>query len=90
MLQISLRVLLFQTMVLPVMSYGCEIWSLPYLKKGDPLGNPLEQVQNLSLRQVGGSWLRKTVSRQLLHTEFGCLPVSVTWLKMASGFWNIK
>ena len=86
--QIGLRVLLFKTMVLPVMSYGCEIWSLPYLKKGDPLGNPLQQVQSLFLRQVGGSWLRKTVSRKLLHIEFGCLPVSFTWLKMASGFWN--
>ena len=29
--QIALRVLLFKSMVIPVMSYGCEIWSLPFL-----------------------------------------------------------
>jgi hypothetical protein len=27
---IGIRVMLFKAMVLPVMSYGCEIWSLPF------------------------------------------------------------
>jgi hypothetical protein len=52
--QISIRVLLFKTMVLPIMSYGCEIWSLPYLKVGDPFENPLQKVQNLFLIQAVG------------------------------------
>ena len=86
--QIALRVLLFKSMVIPVMSYGCEIWSLPFLTSNLPLGNPLQKVQNMFLRQVSGTWLRKSVSQRLLHEELGCMPVSFTWVKMACGFWN--
>ena len=86
--QIALRVLLFKSMVIPVMSYGCEIWSLPFLTSNLPLGNPLQKVQNMFLRQVSGTWLRKSVSQRLLHEELGCMLVSFTWVKMACGFWN--
>ena len=86
--QIALRVLLFKSMVIPVMSYGCEIWSLPFLTSNLPLGNPLQKVQNMFLRQVSGTWLRKSVSQRLLHEELGCMPISFTWVKMACGFWN--
>ena len=61
--QIALRVLLFKSMVIPVMSYGCEIWSLPFLTSNLPLSNPLQKVQNMFLRQVSGTWLRKSVSQ---------------------------
>ena len=86
--QIGLKVALFKALVLPVMSYGCEIWSLPFLTSKLPFANPLQKVQSMFLRQVGGSWLRKSISQKLLHVELGCMPVSFTWVKMACGFWN--
>ena len=54
--QISLRVMLFKALVLPVMSYGSDIWSLPFLTSKLPFANPVQKVQHMfSLRQVGGS-----------------------------------
>jgi hypothetical protein len=63
--QISLKVMLFKTMVLPVMSYGCEIWSLPFLRAHEPFANPFQKLQNMFLRQIGGTWMKKTVSQKL-------------------------
>jgi hypothetical protein len=86
--QIGIRFMLFRAMVLPVMSYGREIWSLQFLKAHAPFGNPLQKVQIMFLRQISGNWLRKSVSQKLLHVELGCMPVSFTWVKMVCGFWN--
>jgi hypothetical protein len=86
--QISLKVMLFKTIVLPVMSYGCEIWSLPFLRAHEPFANPVQKLQNVFLRQIGGAWMKKTVSQKLLHVKLGCMPVSFTWVKMACGSWN--
>jgi hypothetical protein len=79
--QIGIRGMLFKAMVLPVISYGCEIWSLPFLKLHVSFGNPLQKVQNMFLRQIAGNWLRKSVSQKLLHVELGCMPVSLRGLR---------
>jgi len=48
--QISLLIMSFKAMVLPVMSYGCEIRSLPFLTSKLLLANPFEEIQNMFLR----------------------------------------
>ena len=73
---VGIRVHMFNTLVMPIMLYGCEIWATRFLKPQKPLDNPLQSVQTMFARQVGGEWLRKQVSPKLLLPELGCDPVA--------------
>jgi hypothetical protein len=45
---IGLRVQLFDTIVVPVLQYGCEVWSTQLLQNpAQPAANSVQQVQNL-------------------------------------------
>ena len=50
------------------------------------LGNELQKVQSLFLRQLGG--LRASVPRAVLLHEFGCKPLSRAWLRASVNYWN--
>jgi hypothetical protein len=64
---VGLRVQLFDAIVMPVLQYGCEVWSTQLLHDpAKPAVNSVQQVKNLFLRQVTGNWVRKSVSTQLL------------------------
>jgi hypothetical protein len=86
---IGMRVRLFGSLVMPVMQYGCEVWSTAFVcDPKQPLANPMQAVQTQFLRQVAGEWLRKSTSTKLLLAEFGCRPVSWQWCKLLCRYWN--
>jgi hypothetical protein len=86
---IKLKVQLFDSIVMPVLQYGCEIWGTQSLQNPTkPTANNVQQVQNLFLRQVTGNWVRRSVSTQLLCAEYGCRPVAWRWCKLVCRYWN--
>jgi hypothetical protein len=91
MASIEVQVQLFDALVAPVLGFCAEVWA-PTLLRGasEPvkcLENPLQRVQSLFMRQLGGG-LRKSTSRQLMFREFGCQPLVRAWLQAALGLWN--
>ena len=88
---LEVQVQLFDALVSPVLGFCAEVW-VPTLLRGvrQPLGcldNPLQRVQTLFMRRLGGG-LRKSTSRQLMLREFGCRPLVRGWLAGAVGLWN--
>jgi hypothetical protein len=82
---------LFDSLVLPVLGFCAEVWA-PTLLRGaqhpdDFSINPLQRVQNLFMRRLGGG-LRKSTSRHFMLREFGCRPLVRGWLQAAVGLWN--
>lgn len=82
--------MLFDYLVKPVLSYGCQIWgpymAVKYLK--DPLNrkNAPERVHTDFLRQVSG--MPKFVHKASLYKEMGREPLMVQWLVLAARLWN--
>ena len=62
-------------------------WTHTIRQPDDCLNNPLQRVQNLFLRRLGGG-LRKSTSRHLMLREFGCRPLVRGWLQADVGLWN--
>ena len=86
---IGLRVQLFNSIVMPVLQYGCEVWSTPFLRDpSNPVSSHIQRVQSQFLRQVAGGWVRKSTPVRLLCAEFGCRPVSWQWCKLLCRYWN--
>jgi hypothetical protein len=88
---LEVQVQLFDSLVSPVLGFCAEVWA-PTLLRGaerpnDCLDNPLQRVQNLFMRRLGGG-LRKSTSRHLMLREFGCRPLVRGWLQAAVGLWN--
>ena len=88
---------LFSALVLPVVSYGCEIWGplilAPRGRAGSQRGlahtlqhNPLQAVQSDFLRDLVG--VRKGVPAPILLSEAGTDALGVHWLKRAAGMWE--
>lgn len=86
---ILLRVELFKTVVMPVMLYGAEIWSgafcHPHKRFED---HPLQRVQSMFLRQVGGCWLRTSTAVRVLLAEYGCMPVAYSCTQALLRYWD--
>jgi hypothetical protein len=87
---ISTKLSMFSSLVLPIMEYCGEVWgpSLLRLAKGlDKVWeNPLQKVQNMFLRELGH--LRKTVSTTILHREMCKEPVAKGWLRATLHLWD--
>jgi hypothetical protein len=88
---LEVQVQLFDSLVSPVLGFCAEVWA-PTLLRGaqqphDCLNNPLQRVQTLFMRRLGGG-LRKSTSRHLMLREFGCRPLVRGWLQAAVGLWN--
>jgi len=82
---------LFDALVSPVLGFCAEVWG-PTLLRGasSPLAcldNPLQKVQTLFMRRMGGG-LRRSTPRQLMLREFGCRPLVRGWLASMVGLWN--
>lgn len=85
---LSMQGHLFDTLVKPVMNYGCEVWAAEQLSsdkaiKGD---GPAELLHFAFLRQSFG--VRKSTARAIMLTEAGCGFMNQAWIKQCLNFFN--
>ena len=89
---VKMQTSLFGTLVLPVVSYGCEIWGAYHTSK---IGTarmhwggkgPAECIQLNFLRQCLGVPTSAPVAA-MMH-ETGCSPIMHHWVARMIGFWN--
>jgi hypothetical protein len=79
---------LFDTLVLPVLSYGCEVWS-PSLITGynfDMCKGKTELLHRSFLRQILG--VNKSTPIAIMLHELNRRPVMATWLVAVARCWN--
>jgi hypothetical protein len=85
-----LKTHMFDTLVKPVLSYGCEVWGPDALQHislaAGMLDNSLQEVQTLFMRQLGK--FRKSTNRQVMLKELCWVPLSLHWCKMIVCYWN--
>lgn len=82
---------LFDTLVKPVLSFGCEVWApdwvAPLCTKGDFCTGLAEtQVHFPFMRQSMG--VRKSTSTAVMMEELHRDPLAFHWLRMAVQLWN--
>jgi len=76
---------MFDALVVPVLSYGMEIWAPSMLCKS-AMTSPCERVQLAHLRRVMG--LRKSTASRILLAEAGRLPLACSWIRRMTRFYN--
>jgi hypothetical protein len=76
---------LFDILVKPVLSYGCEIWGVDLLTQADGSTAP-ERVHSLFCRQVQG--LPRQVPSALALAELGRMPLHLFWTQQLARYWN--
>jgi hypothetical protein len=78
---------LFNSLVEPVISYGCQVWGPEFFSKLDgPWGDAMHGVQTVFLRMMCGVG-PSTHTRTLLR-EFAQYPLVFHWAALAARFWN--
>ena len=77
---------LFDTIVAPAGSYGCEIWSTPYLGKWSLHDCSLQRYQASVYKQLLGT--ARATGNLLVFFEMGKLPMQVHWLFRTINYWN--
>ena len=80
----ALHIRMFNTMALPVLSYGAEIWSPHLVAAGQECDNT--RVQMSFLRQMLG--VRQSTSSLVVLAETGHRPLAVHWTLQLARFWN--
>jgi hypothetical protein len=79
----------FQTLVTPVLSYGCQVWgvdAMDFTNLKTMLDSPWECMQLSFMRYVSGA--SKGTTRWAMLREFSWWPVALHWLKLVVRFWN--
>ena len=76
-----LKCQLFDALVYPILSYGCEIWGSNSL-----YGEDLERWHRQFMRQVLG--LPSHSPSSMLYGELGRMPLRHRWYKQTLRFWN--
>ena len=82
---------LFDALVMPVMSYGCEVWAVDWLSKmckdgSFATGAAEETIHRRFLRQCLG--VCKSTTTSVMYKDLGRTPISMFWLRMAAQLWN--
>ena len=80
----DLHMRMFNTMALPVLSYGAEIWSPQLVAAGQECDNT--RVQMSFLRQMLG--VRQSTPSLVVLAESGHRPLAVHWTLQLARFWN--
>ena len=78
-LPIDLQLKLFDHTVLPILMYGCEIWSFENT-------DMLERVHTEFMRKITKT--RKSTPLYALYAELGRYPLEITMKTRTIGFWN--
>ena len=86
---VGLKCRLFDTLVSPILNFGCEVWG-PDMLKGKPLAHnissPAEALHLNFLKQCLG--VRITTPTHILLRELDRNPIALTWIKSCVKFWN--
>ena len=77
-LSINTQIHLFDTMVKPIMLYGCEIWGYSDV-------SPLEKLHLMFLKMILGVHTR--TCSNMVYGELGKFPIVIDIKKRAIGFW---
>lgn len=86
---IPLKCTLFDSLVAPVLGYGCELWA-PHMFHSsgllDSLDNPNERVHMKFCRLLLG--VRKSTPRIIMLSELGRRPLCIHWAMQTMKYWN--
>lgn len=85
----EMQVRLFNTFVLPAMSYACQMWGADcsmFKSAESALDNDLQRIHLRFLRFVSGA--ANHVPNVVLLHEFKAVPVVCHWLRLVLRFWN--
>ncbi|KAL4858979.1 LINE-1 retrotransposable element ORF2 protein [Chlorella vulgaris] len=80
----KLQMQMFNTMVLPVLSYGAEVWSPQLIAAGSQCA--ATRVQTAFLRHLLG--VRQSTPSLVLLAETGQRPLMARWAAQLGRFWN--
>ena len=80
---IRLKCQLFDTLVSPILCYGCEIWGPQHLQDGWDI---LDKVHMLFIRKL--LQVRQSTTQFMLYGETGRFPLCITWQKCVMKFYN--
>lgn len=88
---VNMQCHLFDTLVRPLMCYGCEVWAVDWLadmcRSGNfASGRAEELVHKPFLRQSLG--VCKSTPVAAMYHDLGRYPVTMFWLRMATQLWN--
>jgi len=88
---VNLQCYLFDTLVRPLLCYGCEVWGVDWVsdlcRSGNfACGRAEEEVHKPFLRQSLG--VCKSTPTATMYMELGQYPVTMFWLRMAAQLWN--
>ena len=88
---VNLQCHLFDSLVRPLLCYGCEVWGVDWVSEMCRAGNfasgkAEEEVHKPFLRQSLG--VCKSTPTAALYQELGRYPVTMFWLRMAAQLWN--
>lgn len=75
---------LFDTFVKPVLSYGCEIWAVDLLARGET--SAAERVHRGFCRRL--QRLPRQASSAIVLSELGRVPLHLHWVQQLTRFWN--
>ncbi len=77
---------LFDTIVAASGSYGCEIWSTPFLDSWHLWDCPLQSHQASMYKHLLG--VKRSTGNMLVFFEMGKYPMQVQWLLRTINYWN--
>ena len=76
---LDLQIKLFDHTILPILTYGCEVWGYENIAI-------LEKVHNDFLRRITRA--RKSTPLYMIHGELGRYPIEISIKTRLIGFWN--
>ncbi len=85
---INLHLHLLQAVLVPVLQYGCQVWSMhsPRVAAANSSRLDLQRLYDYYLRTICG--LLPSTPRKILLAELGLLPLQVLWWRQTLRFWN--
>jgi hypothetical protein len=88
---VNMQCHLFDTLVRPLLCYGCEVWGVDWVSDLCTAGNfasgkAEEQIHKPFLRQSLG--VCKSTTTAAMYEDLGRYPTTMFWLRMATQLWN--